>query len=345
MQYNFAALNMIVTPEMIREYKKQVLSPAAQQRAVVFHGIYIGVIVAIGLAVLWGVINTIVTADSTYLVPSLLGLLAAVLTLTSIIILVRTVSRNTWNSIIRINTFCKDNGFECINSLGSPNYPGMMFTIGHSKLATNVVRGVVESNPFEFGAYNYSTGSGKYQRNYSLGYVQIQLDRKLPHMVLDAVKNNHHFFGMQATNLPVAYKKEQAMKLEGNFNDYFQLYAPVGYERDALYVFAPDLMALLIDEVSVFDAEIVDDQLYIYTPVAIQYHDIPYMQRLMRIIEIVGKKMDDQTDRYQDERAVAQPGTVAIEGRRLKSGATFLSIVITIVIVVYFGVQLIAAFN
>lgn len=38
------------------------------------------------------------------------------------------------------------------------------------------------------------------------------------------------------------------LSLEGDFDRYFTLYCPGDYERDALYVFTPDLLALLIDE-------------------------------------------------------------------------------------------------
>ena len=39
--------------------------------------------------------------------------------------------------------------------------------------------------------------------------------------------------------------RTQVLSLEGDFDRYFTLYCPKEYERDALYVFTPDLMALL----------------------------------------------------------------------------------------------------
>ena len=78
-------------------------------------------------------------------------------------------------------------------------------------------------------------------------------------MVLDARSNNGLFGG---TNLPSQFSKDQILSLEGDFSEYFTLYCPREYERDALYVFTPDLMALLIDQTSTFDVEIVDDWMF-----------------------------------------------------------------------------------
>jgi hypothetical protein len=99
----------------------------------------------------------------------------------------------------------------------------------------------------------------------------IQLDRALPHMVLDAVQNDRKILGQRVSNLPARFDLAQRLSREGDFDRYFTLYAPADYERDALYVFTPDLMALLIDEAGSgeggsMDVEIIDDRMYVYAP-------------------------------------------------------------------------------
>ena len=83
----------------------------------------------------------------------------------------------------------------------------------------------------------------------------------LPHIVLDATSNN----GLFGSNLPSTFARSQRLSLEGDFDRYFSLYCPEGYETDALYLFTPDIMARFIDNAAALDVEIVDDWLFLYT--------------------------------------------------------------------------------
>ena len=97
----------------------------------------------------------------------------------------------------------------------------------------------------EFANYRYTTGSGKNKTTHTWGYVAVKLDVPLPHIVLDAKGNN----GIFGSNLPATFDKDQRLSLEGDFDEYFSLYCPQGYEPDALYLFTPDIMARFIDNV------------------------------------------------------------------------------------------------
>lgn len=61
-------------------------------------------------------------------------------------------------------------------------------------------------------------------------------------------------FGL--TGVAGLFARDQVLSLEGDFDRYFTPYCPKQYERDALSVFTPDLMALCIDEAAPFDIEI-----------------------------------------------------------------------------------------
>jgi hypothetical protein len=141
-------------------------------------------------------------------------------------------------------------------------------------------------------------------------------------MVLDS-RSNNGFFG---TNLPESFGRNQVLSLEGDFDRHFTLYAPKEYERDALYLFTPDLMALLIDEASPFDVEIVDDWMFIYSARPFDSLQPASYQRLFSIMATVGAKTLSQSARYSDERAIA-PGMIAPQGARLRRGVSVLSVV------------------
>ncbi len=62
------------------------------------------------------------------------------------------------------------------------------------------------------------------------------------------------------------WQRGQHLSLEGDFDRYFRLYCPAGYERDALYLFTPDVMARFIRQhAAVLEVEIVDDWLFLYS--------------------------------------------------------------------------------
>ncbi|HWM17765.1 MAG TPA: hypothetical protein VNP97_14395, partial [Microbacterium sp.] len=177
-----------------------------------------------------------------------------------IITFVVRASRGTQEKRYRLDRFAAANGLSFLPTLAAPGLPGMIFGVGSSRSASDLVRG--ERPRFvEFANYQYTTGSGKNRTTHKWGYVAIKLDVPLPHIVLDATSNNGLF---RASNLPATFDKDQRLSLEGDFDQHFSLYCPQGYERDALYLFTPDIMARFIDNAAALDVEIVDDWLFLY---------------------------------------------------------------------------------
>ncbi|GGI48629.1 hypothetical protein BCL57_003331 [Agromyces flavus] len=161
----------------------------------------------------------------------------------------------------RLDRFARANAMSYEPHRRDPVLPGMIFQVGTDRVATDLVRGE-RPRPVEFGNYRFTTGSGKNRSTHRWGYVAVKLDAPLPHIVLDAT-NNNGLFGI--SNLPATFDRDQRLSLEGDFDDYFALHVPVGYESDALYLFTPDIMARFIDHAAAVDVEIVDDWLFLYT--------------------------------------------------------------------------------
>lgn len=242
---------------------------------------------------------------------------------------------------IKLSRFSQANGLSYEPAVDAVDlkYPGMIFNVGYSHLYRGRLRDET-GDLFEISNYQYTIGSGKNRRTIENGYVMIKLDRNLPNIVLDSNQNNFKLLGLNMSNLPVNFKNNQKLSLEGDFNNYFTLYAPVGYERDALYIFTPDLMALFVDNSSIFDAEVIDDKLFIYSS-KFDLVDSSVLDRLFKIIDTVGKKTLSQTDNYSDERVGNRTvDEVSVRGMRLKkqfvSVGVVLSIVIFILMVIVF---------
>lgn len=243
---------------------------------------------------------------------------------------VRAFGSHRWESWFRLDSFATANGFVFSPRDVAPSYPGAIFNQGHSREALNHIRSS-DGRFIDIGNYKYVTGSGKNSTTHDWGFMAFRLDRSLPHIVLDARANNGLFGG---TNLPAFFAKEQKLSLEGNFNEYFTLYCPSGYERDALYVFTPDLMALLIDEAAPFDVEIIDQWMFVYSATRFDTSSPATFQRLFRILDTVGAKTLDQTERYADDR-VGNPALnlVAPQGKRLRKGIPVGAVIMTVAIV------------
>jgi len=232
-----------------------------------------------------------------------------------------------WEARYRMHRFAEANGLVYSPASGQPSYPGAIFSLGSSRTVTDHFRSA--SDRFlDYGNYRYTTGSGKNRTTHRWGFLALELDRALPHMVLDSKSNNGLFGG---SNLPAVFSKDQVLSLEGDFDRWFTLYCPRQYERDALYVFTPDLMALLIDEAAPFDVEIVDRWMFVYSARSLDMRQPAVHQRMLRIVDTVGGKTLSQTDRYRDERVESfAANAVAPQGRRLKRGVS-LGAVITFV--------------
>ncbi|TPW70784.1 hypothetical protein [Schumannella sp. 10F1B-5-1] len=248
-------------------------------------------------------------------------------------------SQGRWRDFVRLDRFARANGLVFRASDPAPAYSGAIFGRGGSRTVSPHL--MAASGRFtEIGNYEYTTGSGKNRRTHRWGFAVVRLDRRLPHMVLDSRANNS-FLG---TNLPVAFDRDQVLSLEGDFDRHFTLYCPREYETDALYVFTPDLMALLIDEASPFDVEIVDDWMFVYSTNPFVLTQPAVWDRLLRIVDLVGVKMVQRTERYRDERvapttaasalAGALPDVVAPQGRRLRRGFPVAAVVIVVIVVV-----------
>ncbi|WP_243075912.1 DUF3137 domain-containing protein [Microbacterium sp. SS28] len=204
----------------------------------------------------------------------------------------------------RLDRFARANAMSYLPHVGQPALPGMIFGIGSSRAASDVVRG---DRPrfVEFANYRYTTGSGKNRTTHAWGYVAVKLDVPLPNIVLDA-RGNNAIFG---TNLPATFDADQRLHLEGDFDEHFALYCPEGYERDALYLFTPDIMARFIDHAAALDVEIVDDWLFLYAKRDFSTLDPATWAWLFSVVAALLDKLA-QWGRWRDERlaeAAADP--------------------------------------
>lgn len=236
----------------------------------------------------------------------------------------------------RLARFATTNDLSYTMNFGGAAHDGLIFHTGHSQFTSEVLADYHETYGFEIANYQYLTGHGRTQRTHNYHYIMLKLPRRLPHMVLDARKNN--FLGI--SNLPISFKNAQKLQLEGDFNKYFTLYCPKQYERDALYVFTPDIMAMMIDMGAKYDVEIIDDKLFLYGKGRIRRFNKKLYESAFSILNVFGKKMHARVDYYADERVGDRAiNAIDVTGHRLQQ-SKISKIISTIVMIVFIGLML-----
>ncbi len=270
------------------------------------------------------------------IIPTIVGIVIVV----SLIGAIYASTRLRQKTLAKLYKFATRNHLVFSHDISSPNYVGMIFGEGDSRVLRE---SLVFPGSVEVGNYQYDTGSGKSRQTHHWGYVRIKLARRLPNMVLDAKSNN--FFGV-ISNLPDSFSKGQKLGLEGDFDNYFTLYAPEEYKTDALYVFTPDVMTAVIDSGKSYDMEVVDDNLMIYSGSHFSLTSPDELTSLLAIAEKIGDEIREQSDYYADERVASRSENIVAEpGRRLKKNVSWVLIIVIVLVVIYNLLHIIGVFG
>ncbi len=128
------------------------------------------------------------------------------------------------------------------------------------------------------------------------GVCTLELRTELPNVLLRSKRQRFPAFSSY-----VAPDRSQVLSLEGDFDRHFELYCPPGYERDALYLFTPDVMAWLVDDVEGFDVELVDHRLVLRSRRDVVTVNPADWARLARALGAVGDRIV-QWERWRDDR-------------------------------------------
>lgn len=324
MNLDYSPLQRIVTKEEVRAFcethKIKLMSPRAISIVAIVSLLVMIIVSAIAGEIAYG----------TSAVAVFLTLSIFVVPVAFIVAIIMISNRDRIKRIVKMDSFAQKNSLVFGFNRSNVAYTGIIFGHGSDKR-------IYESYAFqdgkEIGNYSYTVGSGRSRRTYNWGYIRIKLARKLPHMLLDAKKNN--ILG-RFSNLPASFHGNETMALEGNFADHFTLYVPKGYQKDALYVFTPDVMLAMIDHGAQYDMEVVDDYLYIYSPSFFKLDDASALQSILEITSKIGAELIEQGDYYADERVGDRTlNQIAPAGRRLRRGVGIASIIFTILIILF----------
>jgi hypothetical protein len=222
---------------------------------------------------------------------------------------------------VRLDVTARTNGFGYRDRLPTGLFAGSPMQSGRRPEATDVLSQDAEPSGLRFSVGTFPARPGFSFRR--AGFIQVPLERETPHIVLE----NRHSAVLRSTGARV--RRGQRLGLEGDFDRTFSLSCPAGYERDALYIFTPDLMALLLDVAPDCEVELIDGVLLLYTAHPWHLWRPERFARAVLVAEVVGAKVRRRTAAYRDDRSAnlaAAAGAlrpiIAQEGRRLRTRPT-----------------------
>lgn len=88
---------------------------------------------------------------------------------------------------------------------------------------------------------------------------------------------------------------------------------PVGYERDALFLLPPDVMAVLIDYASGFSMETSSDRVIFFRPGAADFSAAESWNAMADVIGRAAASFARNASRYRDERIPVQSVSPALQ--------------------------------
>ncbi len=134
-----------------------------------------------------------------------------------------------------------------------------LFQVGESRIYSHVVSGKFQNHPIAFFNYQYTTGSGKNRSTHQFTVFELDYGHQLPKVFLRSDKNWLSFI------MPM-FDTRKRLKLEGDFDDYFDLFVEKKFEIEALQIFTPDVMHQLMTDWKKMSMESINDKIYIYIP-------------------------------------------------------------------------------
>lgn len=131
-------------------------------------------------------------------------------------------------------------------------------------------------------------------------YLAVTLPAPLPHLILTSSQ-----LGALPKELPRA-QIGQSLSLGNPFDRTFEVHAPRGYERDALFVLTPAVMAVLLDHAAAFHIEITGNTLVFFTAEVADFAEAESWRAVDSLLRGAVPAIVARAERYRDERVPEQ---------------------------------------
>jgi len=229
-----------------------------------------------------------------------------------------------WRRWYRLSGFADDNGLAYAPYL-ERGPAGLMFQQGKHRRIVDML--ATRDSSFAIGTFQFVVDDVRtLDRDPAYSFLRLKLPRPVPHLVLVSMARR----GLRGySSVGLSFAESQRVRLEGDFDRSFAVYAPDGYGVDARYLLTPDFMARLVDNASAYDLEFVDDTLYVYSATVWDLENPATWLWARHFAETVGVPALRRTARFADDRSTEPGTTVAPAGRRLRVAVPLVAALIT----------------
>ena len=166
--------------------------------------------------------------------------------------------------------------------------------------------------------YDYTLVDNKvHHKNAVFSGIEVLLPKHFPHIFLDSHAND------KSQNAKLLINPNEKLSLEGNFDSYFQMFAPKQYQTLALSVITPDIMQRLIDAAGKYDVEIKGGVLRLITEANLRNR--PERQaELVEVAGIITKEIDHKLLSWKEDSKNTDDVLEVVESGIVKIGRTYL---------------------
>jgi len=217
----------------------------------------------------------------------------------------------------RLPAFAAANGLILDREVPAPRVPVMAFSsrrmVAHRVVdrlhsddgAPDPAPGTAEMGDY-FWSVDYGMGSVATR---ACAYVAIRMPRALPTIAVQSVST---------TGAELEVHGAQALALEGDWDRYFTLLCPPGYEQDALQLVTPDVMAAMLEGAMDWSAVVRDRWLVFISASQFSWSRPSAYTSAFRLVE-VARQFTEQAEHYSDARVGDRArDIVAAGGTRLR---------------------------
>lgn len=182
---------------------------------------------------------------------------------------------------------------------------GVIFKVGNKDHFTSpMFHGKLHSYEFAMYWHRFTTGSGNNNtpRNYAV--FEIEVPKRLPHIFLDCKHNDI----LQREVLGI-FNDNERIVLEGDFNNYFNVYGLRRYAAEILTLLNPAFMDSLVKNDTSYELEFKDNTVYVYLPDQFA----PTAEGIIDLYtagEFMILELQKQLDTYRYEPAAADAGEI-----------------------------------
>jgi hypothetical protein len=235
MSINFQPLDVLVSNKTLAFIKELTRNPRLARKSFIRHNIRV-VLAASALIIIYFLAET-----------NVIALLFFVIVIIAMLI---NWSRRITRESAAIQHFVRANGWK-FDKAPEVNIVGLSPSVRKSYPISEAVCGEFAGLPFYLYGFHSELENFRYEQNSLV--LSIRLLADLPLVILDGHANN--FIGSRLLNPPARLGMKK-LSLEGDFDQYFQLFMVPNEQIDALSLITPELMEELVRGGSMFDIEI-----------------------------------------------------------------------------------------